>query len=178
LVPFADHIADWIEMVYTGGMTEQRNDPYEEKFIAYLAANRIKAQHLTFQQSCHSVAEAAQAVNATAEDFVKNICLIDKQGDLILAIVKGEDRVSAGRVAQVLGIPTPRLANPAEILEKTGYPCGGTPSFGFPATVLIDERVMERDDVYTGGGSEMALMKISPRELLRASHGRVVCIHK
>ena len=46
---------------------------------------------------------------------------------------------------------------PDEMLAKTGYPCGGTPSFGFAATFLIDPRVMRKDEVYTGGGSETTL---------------------
>lgn len=34
------------------------------------------------------------------------------------------------------------LATPGEILEKTGYPCGGTPSFGYQAMFLVDPKVM------------------------------------
>ncbi|MCP4408530.1 MAG: hypothetical protein GY807_12355, partial [Gammaproteobacteria bacterium] len=68
--------------------------------------------------------------------------MIDDQGNLIVAIVKGEDRASTSRVAKALGITRPRVAEPEEILQKTGYPCGGTPSFGYPAIFLIDPRVI------------------------------------
>jgi len=153
-------------------------DPYLEKLSNYIHEHQITAEHLSFDQSCHSVAEAAQAVGARAEDLVKNICLLDNQGRLIVAIVKGEDRVSLGQVAAALSIPVPRLATPDEILEKTGFPCGGTPSFGYPATVLIDPRVMEKDVVYTGGGSENALIKLSTTELQHHSQGTVVRVRK
>jgi Cys-tRNA(Pro)/Cys-tRNA(Cys) deacylase len=153
-------------------------DPYEEKLKTFIRQNQVQAEHLSFDQSCHSVAEAALAVHAAAEDIVKNICLISTTGDLVLAIVKGEDRASRGRIGAALGVLPPRLARPEEILTLTGYPCGGTPSFGFPAAVLIDDRVLEKEFVYSGGGSENALVRISTQELLRASRGRVTQIRK
>ena len=78
-------------------------DLYEEKLKEFIRENHIQAEHLSFDQSCHSVAEAALAVHATAEDFVKNICLITKAGDLMVAIVKGEDRTSLERIGSCLG---------------------------------------------------------------------------
>ncbi|MFQ6014849.1 MAG: YbaK/EbsC family protein [Anaerolineae bacterium] len=151
---------------------------YEEKLLRFIAEHEIQAEHLSLEQSCRSVAEAARAVNAAADEFVKNICMIDAEGELIVAIVKGEDRVSRKRVGRVLGIVPPRLATAEEILERTGYPCGGTPSFGFQATFLIDPKVFERAVVYTGGGSETSLVKIGPEEMQRANKGTVKRVRK
>lgn len=151
---------------------------YEEKMKEFLQANNIQGQHLSFNQSCHSVEEAAQAANASPQDFVKNICMIDSEGNLIVAIVKGEDRASTSRVEKALNIERPRTATPEEILKKTGYPCGGTPSFGYQAKFLIDPRVMEMNTVYTGGGSENSLVKISAKELQKTNHGEIVRVRK
>ncbi len=149
---------------------------YDARLRQFIEDNGIAAEHLVFQQSCHSVADAALAANATAEDLVKNICMLDAQGNLIVAIVKGEHRASASRVAKALAIPRPRIAQVDEILVETGYPCGGAPSFGYPAVFLVDPKVMEKDRVYTGGGSPTSLVKIAPQELLRANRGRLVRI--
>jgi len=151
---------------------------YEGKFRRFLAEHRVQAEVLSFQQSCHSVAEAAQAANAAPDDFIKSICMVDQQGNLVVAIVKGEDRVSLSQVAQALNIPTPRLATAEEMLERTGYPCGGTPPFGFAATFLIDPKVLEKETVYAGGGSENVLLRISPQEIRRVNGGRVVRVRK
>ncbi len=151
---------------------------FEVKLKKFIADNKINAEHLSFSQSCHSVAEAALAANVSEEDFVKNICMIDNNGNLIVAIVKGEDRASTSQVAKVLGIERPRIATPEEILEKTGYPCGGTPSFGYAGIFLVDERVMEKQIVYSGGGSQNSLVKISPDELVTANKGRIAKIRK
>lgn len=151
-------------------------DTYEQRLRAYIQEQDIQAEHLSLGQPCHSVAEAARAVNASPEELVKNICLLDGDGQLITAIVKGEDRVSVSRIARALQREGLRMATPDEILEKTGYPCGGTPSFGYQALFLIDLRVMERELVYTGGGSETSLVKIQTEELVRANHGTLLRI--
>ncbi len=153
-------------------------DKNEEKLKKFLEENRIKGDHLRFNQSCHTVEEAAKAVNANPDDCVKNICLIDSKGHLIVAIVKGEDSVSTKRIGKALNIERPRIATPDEILDKTGYPCGGTPSFGYNAIFLIDPRVMEKNIVYTSGGSEKSLLKIKTKELLRINNGKIVRIRR
>jgi Cys-tRNA(Pro)/Cys-tRNA(Cys) deacylase len=154
------------------------SNPFEEKLKSFMEAKGIQGEHRIFSQSCHSVAEAAAAVGGTPEEIVKNVCLVDEKARFIVAIVKGEDRASASRVAQALGVQKVRTASPAEVLERTGYPAGGTPSFGFEAIFLIDPKVMEKEKVYTGGGSENSLVLIDPRELHRASHGLIVRIRK
>lgn len=151
---------------------------YEEKIKKYIKDNHIKAEHLSFETSCHSVEEAARTVNASAENFVKNICLVDKKGNPIVAIVKGEDRASTRKIGKALGIERPRIANPQEIMEKIGFVCGGVPSFGYSAIFLIDPKVMEKEVVYSGGGSEKSLIKISPKELQKANQGQVIRIRK
>jgi prolyl-tRNA editing enzyme YbaK/EbsC (Cys-tRNA(Pro) deacylase) len=152
--------------------------PYEAKLKDFIRQHSLEAKHLSFEVSCHSVAEAAQAVGADPTDLVKNICLIGADGQLIVAIVKGEDRVSASRSARALDLEGARPATETEILEMTGYPCGGTPSFGFPAAFLVDARVMEKSEVFTGGGSEYSLVKISPVELLKANQALVARVRR
>lgn len=153
-------------------------DAYAARLQALIDQLGVKGELLHFATSCHSVAEAAAAAGVRPEDFVKNICLLTPEGKLVVAIVKGEDRVSWNLAAREAGAQRVRMANNEEILALTGFPCGGTPSFGYPARVLVDPRVMEMDVVYTGGGSENALMRMSPAEILRLTGGRVVQIRK
>ncbi len=140
--------------------------------------NGISGQHLTFSQSCHSVAEAAEAAGVNAQDFVKSICMVDGEGGLIVAIVRGEDRASTSRVAKILNIGTVRIATPDEVFKKTGYPCGGTPSFGYRARFMLDPKVMEKEFVYMGGGSETSLVKIKPSEIIKGNGGEIIRIRK
>lgn len=91
---------------------------YEDKLKKFIADNNITAEHLYFEESCHTVEDAARVIHANPEDFVKNICMIDSQDNLIVGIVKGEDRVSTTRVGEVLGIEGPRMATADEYWKK------------------------------------------------------------
>ncbi len=145
---------------------------YDEKLREYIKKNNVEAEVISFQQSTHSVAEAADAVGADPEDFVKSICMIGSDG-LIVAIVKGEHRASTKRVSKALGIERPRIAEPDEMLELTGYPVGGTPTFGYKATFLIDLKVLEKEKVYSGGGSTTALTYMAVEEMQRANGAKI-----
>lgn len=146
---------------------------WEARLARFIAAKGLRAEHLVFERPTRSVEEAMAAAGARREDFVKSVCLVGADGTLAVAVVKGEDRTSPEAVGAALGAAPPRLARPSEMLERTGYPAGGTPPFGFEARWLVDERVMEREWVLGGGGSPRALVRISPAELLRANGGRV-----
>lgn len=146
---------------------------YEEKIRTYIQEHNIDAELLTFNQSTHSVADAAAVVGADAEDFVKSICMIGPSDELIVAIVKGEHSASTSRVAKALGIERPRIANPDEMMEKSGYPAGGTPAFGYDAVFLMDPKVLEKRKVYSGGGSEQALILMAPEDMQHANAATV-----
>lgn len=151
---------------------------YEEKLRRFLSQGGFQADHLVFEQSCHSVAEAAEAAGVTREDFIKSICMMTPLGELVVAVVKGEDQASTSRVGKLLELGRPRPASLEEMLERTGYPCGGTPPFGFEARFLVDERVLETPLVYGGGGSARSLVRVASAELLRANRGRVARIRR
>ncbi len=151
---------------------------YEDKLRVFVAENGIQAEVISFAQPTHSVAEAAAAVGADPEDFVKSICMVTRGGKLVVAIVKGEHRASTSRVGKALGIPRPRIAEPNEILELTGYPVGGTPAFGYEAIFLMDPRVLEKERVYSGGGSGNALTYMSTEEMKQVSGAQVARVRK
>jgi Cys-tRNA(Pro)/Cys-tRNA(Cys) deacylase len=146
---------------------------YDDKLRKYVAENGVNAEVISFEQSTHSVAEAAETVGAEPEDFVKSICMVTMGGKLVVAVVKGEHRASTSRVGKALGIPRPRIAEPDEILELTGYPVGGTPAFGYDAVFLMDPKVLEKEKVYSGGGSGNALTYMSTEEMQRVNGAKV-----
>jgi prolyl-tRNA editing enzyme YbaK/EbsC (Cys-tRNA(Pro) deacylase) len=151
---------------------------YAKKFAQRITELGVDAEHLMFDQSCHSVAQAAAAINGTDDDLVKNICLTGPNEEFIIAIVKGPHRVSRKRVAKACELACVEMATAEKVLGITGYPIGGTPSFGVDARYLIDPAVMEQAIVYTGGGSDRALVKISTETLQQTNQAQVVRIRK
>lgn len=156
-----------------------RRDGFEQRIKDFIDENSVQAEHHHFEDSCHSVQEAARAARADPLDFIKSIVMVSGDSRLIVAIVKGEDRASTKRVARTLDLDErPGTASPEEILDRTGYPCGGVPPFGFDAEFLVDPRVMEKEFIWSGGGSEHSLVRVSPQEMVRANHGRIVRVRK
>ncbi|MEW6282391.1 MAG: YbaK/EbsC family protein [Candidatus Eremiobacterota bacterium] len=151
---------------------------YEGRLREFIGSAGIACEHLVFRRSCHSVAEAAEAAGVRPEDLIKSICMIASDGTLVVAVVKGEDQASTSRVGKHLGQERPRTATPEEMLELTGYPCGGTPPFGFPARYLVDPRVLETGTVLGGGGSPRSLVRLASAELVRANGGTVTRVRR
>ncbi len=144
---------------------------YDQKLVDFIKKNNIKVEHLIFETSCHSVEEAAASANAKPEDFVKNVCIINEVKDeLIVCIVPGNKRLDMKKLAALVGTKKLRMANADEILEKTGYPMGGTPSFSYSANFFIDNEVFVKQVVYSGGGSQNSLTKVSPSEMIKINN--------
>lgn len=150
---------------------------FERKLLEHIAARGLEVEHFVYAESCHSVPEAAAAAGVTIGDLIKSICMMSGT-ELVVAIVKGEDAASTSRVGKLLELERPRPATLAEMLERTGYPAGGTPPFGFEARFLVDERVLEKDFVYGGGGSARSLVRLAPTELVRANGARVARVRR
>jgi len=150
---------------------------YDDKLKKFIEEKKLKTEFFRFEESCHSVKDAAQRINAEKNDLVKNICFFSSDGGTIVAIIRGNDGVSVSKIKNIIGKDV-KMMNSEEILEKTGYPCGGVPSFGFDAKFLIDKKIMEKEFVYTSGGSENSLIKINTRELQKANNGLIVNIRK
>ena len=144
----------------------------------WIADHGVDAELLRFTDSCHSVADAVAATGAGIDAIIKNLCMIGDDDRLIVAILPGAQRASTRRVGRALGCPPPRLATADEVLARSGYPAGGTPSFGFQAEFVVDPQVMERSVVYTGGGSDRALVRIAPAELVRANAATIARVRK
>lgn len=144
---------------------------YDQKLVEFIKQNNINVEHLVFKTSCHSVEEAAISANARPEDFVKNVCVINElTNELIVCIVSGHKRLDMKKLAALIGTKKLRMANADEILGKTGYPMGGTPSFGYSAKFFIDNEVLNKEIVYSGGGSQNSLTKCSPLEIIKANN--------
>ena len=144
----------------------------------YLKSSGVEFEHLVFDKSCHSVKEASMASNEKEENFVKNVCMSDESGNLIVAIVLGNRRASTKRVAKALGVDKIKVATPEFIEQKSGYKIGGVPSFGFDAVFIVDNEVVQKEYILTGGGSEFALVKIDTKDLITLNNAKVCRVRK
>ena len=132
----------------------------------------IRAELITLPVSTLTVEDAAQAVGTSPARIVKSLLfLID--GKPVVAIACGTSRIDRRSIAAYFGVGRKRvkLADAKTVLEVTGYPVGAVPPFGQRQSwpTLIDHRVLDHTEVYTGGGEIDTLLRVAPAEITRVT---------
>lgn len=141
-----------------------------DDLAAFIERHHVRAEILHLQQETPTVDDAARAVGANPDRIVKSLVfLIDSAPTLVIAC--GANLVSRRRLAAHFGVSVKRvkLADPTTTLAASGYPVGALPPFGHRQSLptLIDRRVLIHDEVYAGGGSIHALLRIQAQEIAR-----------
>ena len=127
-----------------------------------------------------STAEAAaRAVSAPQGSIVKSLIFM-ANGTPMLVLVAGDQRVDVKRLRAVLGLSKRRLriAQPAQVLELTGFEVGGVPPLGHkvPMRTLIDGTLARFDTVWAAAGSANAVFPIAFEQLVTVTGGEVMDI--
>jgi prolyl-tRNA editing enzyme YbaK/EbsC (Cys-tRNA(Pro) deacylase) len=125
-----------------------------------------------------STAEAAaRAVDAPLGSIVKSLIFL-ADGSPLLVLVSGDQRADVKRLRAALGLSKRRLriAQPAEVLEQTGFEVGGVPPVGhtLPLRTLIDCTLDRFDVVWAAAGNPHAVFPIAYDQLLAITRGEVM----
>ena len=143
----------------------------------FMRENDIPGEILTLEVPTPTVEAAAQAVGTSPDNIVKSILFRINEG-FVLAITSGPAHIERRAIAAHynVGRKKVKLADPEKVLQETGYQVGAMPPFGHhtPLSTLIDKRVLDKDQVYAGGGSDQTLMRIDPQEILAATQAQVL----
>jgi prolyl-tRNA editing enzyme YbaK/EbsC (Cys-tRNA(Pro) deacylase) len=154
---------------------DQALDPTD--LAEFMRERNIPGEIIYLNVPTPTVEAAAQAVGTESENIVKSI-LFTINDRSILAITCGPAHVDRRTMATHFDVGRKRikLADAETVLRETGYQVGAMPPFGHrsPLHTLIDKRVLEKDQVYAGGGSEQSLLRISPRTILSITQADVL----
>lgn len=130
---------------------------------------RIQADLHAQLQDASTVQAAADALEVEPNQIGKSIVLMVADEEPVVVVARGPDVVSLDKVAEHVNVDPEevRLAEPDEIQSFTGYPVGAVPPLGHerPLRTLVDDRVLEHDEVYVGGGSEDVMLEIRSQDL-------------
>ena len=143
----------------------------------FLDENRIAAKIISLPVHTATVAAAAEALGVSAEQIIKSLVFrIDEVP--LLVINNGLARVDRKKLAAVMGVGKKKVkfASPEQALTITGYGVGAMPPFGHHTRLrtVVDGAVMKLDEIYGGGGSIDAMMRLTPGELMRITDAEVV----
>ena len=127
-----------------------------------------------FPEGTRTAEDAARAVGCEVGQIVKSLVFM-ADGEPVLALVSGADRLDPGRLATALGASEARRATGDEARAATGVAIGGVPPLGHATslTVLVDRGLLSHETVWAAAGLPDAVFAVAPAELVRASGGRV-----
>jgi prolyl-tRNA editing enzyme YbaK/EbsC (Cys-tRNA(Pro) deacylase) len=130
-----------------------------------------------FGEETRTAADAARAVGCDVAQIVKSLVFV-ADGEVVVALVSGADRLDAARLGAALGVREVRRATADEAREATGFAIGGIPPLGHdrPIPVLVDERLLAFDLVWAAAGLPDAVFAADPGTLARAAEARVATI--
>ena len=106
-------------------------------------------------------------LDSTPDKFIKTVCFESKDGVFVSVIVLGSDKVDSAKIQNILQCDKLKPATKESILKITGYEVGGIPPVGFQSRFFIDSKVLDKNEVFAGGGDSFTLLKIVPAEILR-----------
>ena len=125
-------------------------------------------QVLEFDQSTHTSAEAAAAIGCDTAQIAKSMLFRATDGQPVLVVASGINRVDERKVAALLGQKISR-ADPAFVLMHTGFAVGGVPPIGHatPPVTFLDQDLAGYLTIWAAAGSATAVFALSPDDLAR-----------
>lgn len=146
----------------------------------FMEDHHIPGEIIYMDSPTPTVESAAEAVGTQPSHIVKSV-LFNIKDSYVLAIATGTSRIDQRSIANyfVVGRKQVKLTSPEIVLSVTGYPVGTVPPFGHlsPLPTLIDQELVEMETIYAGGGAHNALVRLSPKDILRVSGGQVLNLH-
>jgi Cys-tRNA(Pro)/Cys-tRNA(Cys) deacylase len=142
---------------------------------AFLEREKVDAELIDLGVPMTTAQAAADQLQIPVGSIFKSLVMCDAEGRAFVLVLPGDARVDQKAVARLIGTKKVRFAPEEVVLHETGYPAGGTPPVGHRKSlpVLVDQKVLDYEFGYGGGGRHELLLKIRPDELVRVSKATV-----
>jgi len=117
--------------------------------------------------SVHTAPLAAEALGCEV-GAIANSLLFDADGEPVLILMSGGNRVDTSKAAATLGVERLRRASPEFVKTSTGQVIGGVSPIGHPAPVptYLDPRLRQYDEIWAAAGHPAAVFSTTYDELL------------
>ncbi|HEX6139667.1 MAG TPA: YbaK/EbsC family protein [Candidatus Limnocylindria bacterium] len=151
--------------------------PNVARVVAAAAAAGLAIEVQRFPEETRTAADAARAVGCDVAQIVKSLVFM-ADGQPVVALVSGSDRLDATRLAAELGAGNVRRATGDEARVATGYAIGGVPPIGHATAVpvLMDVALLGHREVWAAAGLPDAVFRVDPRALAEAAHARIAAV--
>ena len=153
-------------------MSEQWPEPVE-RVSAFLRHTGVEARIEEFEEGTPTAMDAARAVGCKLGQIVKSL-VFDCDGRWVVALIPGDRRADAAKIAAAAGASRARIASPQEVERATGFAAGAVAPFPLPRVelVLVDHGLLAHKRVWVGAGSPRHMAVVSSADLVRLARAR------
>jgi Cys-tRNA(Pro) deacylase len=139
----------------------------------------IPYQVVMHAHKAKNVEEAAAERGVPVRQVVKTllVCRPDKRH--VLALVRGDQRLSLKKLARVVGVKALEMAPEADVPRITGYQIGAVAPLGLrraDVPLYVDHHILEERQVSISAGRHDAGLELASEDLVRAVVGQVADI--
>ncbi|MGM0604419.1 MAG: YbaK/EbsC family protein [Halobacteriota archaeon] len=137
----------------------------------------IELEVVEFPEGTKTAADAAEAIGCDVGQIASSIVL-DADGELIVAITSGANRVDVDAIAAHVGHSdgSVSMADPESIRETVGWSIGGVPPLCHESDLptIFDPDLLDYETVYGAAGTPTTVFPIDPKRLRTLANAEVV----
>ncbi len=139
----------------------------------------ISYQVLIQDHKAKNVEEAAAERDVPLEQIVKTLLVRRPNRRHVIALVRGDQRLSLKKLARLVGDKSLDMAPEPDVPRITGYQIGAVAPLGLRRSdvpIYVDEHILEQPRVSISAGRHDAGLELAAADLLRAVNGQVADI--
>jgi Cys-tRNA(Pro) deacylase len=147
--------------------------------IRVLDEKGIPYRLLLHAHKAMNVEEAAAERGVPIRQVVKSLLVRRPDRRHVLALVRGDRRLSLKKLARVSGVKSLEMAPPSDVPRITGYQIGAVAPLGLRRSdvpVFVDHHVLKEPRVSISAGRHDAGLELDTKDLIRAVGGQVADI--
>lgn len=134
---------------------------------------------VTYAHKAKNVQEAAAERGVPTSQVTKTLLTRRPDKRHVLALVRGDQRLSLKKLARLVGVKSLEMAPQADVPRITGYRIGAVSPFGLrrkDLPIYIDQHIQEEPRMSVSAGRHDAGLLLNTDDLLRAVGGQLADI--
>jgi Cys-tRNA(Pro)/Cys-tRNA(Cys) deacylase len=139
----------------------------------------IHYEILIHDHKAKNVEEAAAERGVPTEQIVKTLLVRRPNGRHLIALVRGDQRLSLKKLARLVGDKALEMAPPEDVPRITGYQIGAVAPLGLRRTdvpIYVDHHIPVEPRVSISAGRHDAGLELATQDLIRAVQGQLADI--
>lgn len=137
-----------------------------QRVLDAAASAGVELDIVEYPDGTRTAVDAAAAVGCEVGQIVKSL-VFDLDGELVLALTSGSNRVNTGLLAMVAGGEDCGRADVDRVRETTGFAIGGVPPFGHVSAIraFVDPALLAYETIWAAAGTPRHVFPIQPETL-------------